>query len=360
MGGAASFLAQDEPVPSSRNYDRAGPKVGGAGEIHMLIVALDYKQTANPLSCSIDGKNMEKLARQCGVQDLVSMYDEQCTREAVLAAIEAVGGRCGEDDYFVLYYSGHGTQVDDEDGDEDEGQDEALCLVSPDGQISFDTLLVDDDLAEALTDNIDEDARIIVLTDCCHSGTICDFEKDIWDGRHAISIAGCLDSQTSGDIGKGGIFTHSMLLAIDQLQDAGEEDYSVGMLFNGTLENDNKVFNSAQDITLKAPPGFSPDRMAWPLTPEGEYQAPLTQAAQQAAPPGSDVDANQGIQMAMQNPALLAQLGISPSVVNAISTSGLVDALGDGKIDPKKLVQAGVNCYRSGGCDPIIRMLSQR
>merc|ERR1712032_1584467 len=163
-------------------------------------------------------------------------YDEQCTKENVLAAIEEVGRRCGEDDYFVLYYSGHGTQVDDEDGDEDEGKDEALCLVSPDGQISYETLLIDDDFAEHLTDSIDESARIIILTDCCHSGTICDFDKEIWEDREAISMAGCLDNQTSGDIGKGGIFTHSMLLAIDQLQDAGEEDYSVGMLFNGTPE----------------------------------------------------------------------------------------------------------------------------
>merc|ERR1712032_434042 len=176
-------------------------------------------------------------------------YDEQCTKENVLAAIEEVGRRCGEDDYFVLYYSGHGTQVDDEDGDEDEGKDEALCLVSPDGQISYETLLVDDDFAEHLTDSIDESARIIILTDCCHSGTICDFDKEQWEDRHAVSIAGCLDGQTSGDIGKGGIYTHSMLLAIDQLEDAGEEDYSVGMLYNATLENDDKVFNSKQETT---------------------------------------------------------------------------------------------------------------
>jgi len=358
MGADASkFVAEDEPVPSEKNYDRRAPKVDQTGEVHMLIVALDYKQTSNPLTCSIDGRNMEKLASQCGVQDLVSLYDEQCTRENVLAAIQDVGGRCGENDYFVLYYSGHGTQVDDSDGDEDEGQDEALCLVDPQGQISYDTLLIDDDLAEALTEEIDENARIIVLTDCCHSGTICDFDKDIWEDREAISIAGCLDSQTSGDIGKGGIFTHSMLLAIDQLQDAGEEDYSVGMLFNATLENDDKVFNSAQDITLKAPPHFSPDKMAWPLTPDVNYQAPLTQAAQQAAPPGSSVDANTGIQMALQNPALLQQLGISPNVMNSINQSGLVAALTDEKIDPERLFKAGLKCYQSGGCDPVLQAI---
>merc|ERR1711920_1130809 len=135
------------------------------------------------------------------------------------------------------------------------------------------------------------------------------------------------------------------------------EDYSVGMLFNGTLENDDKVFNSAQDITLKAVPGFSPDKMAWPLIPDVEYKAPLTQAAQQVAPPGSNVDANTGIQMAMQNPALMQQLGISPNVQNAISSSGLAAALTAEKIDPAQLLQAGWNCYQAGGCDPIIKLI---
>lgn len=347
------FRALNEEIPADGIYDRSAPKVSGEGEIHMLIVALDYKRTQNPLTCSQDGRNMEALARQCGVTDLVSMYDEQCTKEAVLAAIGQVGGRCGEDDYFILYYSGHGTQVNDEDEDEDEGQDEALCLVDGQGQVSRSTLLIDDDLAEILTGAVDEDARILVLTDCCHSGTICDFDKEIWAGRQACSIAGCLDSQTSGDMGKGGIYTHSMLLAIDQLEDAGQEDYSVGMLYNATVENDDKVFNSAQDITIQCPPDFTPHEMAWPLIPDGfNYLAPLTQAAQQAAG-GQEVDTQAAVQMAAQNPQLLAQVGIQPSVINAVDTSGLIAALSEDKIDPEKLLKAGYNFYKSGGCEPI-------
>jgi len=346
----STFVSEDEPVPSESNYDRPCPKIAETGAVHMLIVALDYKKTANPLSCSVDARNMARLAAQCGVQDVVEMYDEECTAESVLAAIAEIGERCGEDDYFVLYYSGHGTSVEDEDGDEDDGMDEALCLVDSQGQISRETLLVDDDLAEALTSDIPEGARIIVLTDCCHSGTICDFDRDIWAGREAISIAGCLDAQTSGDIGRGGIFTHSMLLAVDQLEDAGEEDYSVGLLFNATLENDAKVFRSPQNITLKAPPHFAPDRMAWPLVPDGDYRAPLTQAAQRAAPLGGVADTSAGgLQMAMQNPQVLQSLGIQPSVVAAVSSSGLLAALTDDKINPLKLLKAAHKCYKVAG-----------
>mmetsp|Transcript_99558 Transcript_99558/g.285983 ORF Transcript_99558/g.285983 Transcript_99558/m.285983 type:complete len:357 (-) Transcript_99558:105-1175(-) len=329
-------------VASDRLYDRAAPAVSGDGEVHMLIMALDYKNTASPLTCSMDGRNMQILARACGVQDCVAMYDTQCTKDNVFRAIEEVGGRCGADDYFVVYYSGHGTNVEDEDGDETDGEDEAFCFVDPMGRISRDTFMTDDEFAEAVINATDNGVRIVILTDCCHSGTIADLDKDEWGQREVVSIAGCLDSQTSGDMGRGGIFTHSMLLAIDQLQDAGQDEYSIGMLHNATLENDNRVFNSAQDITIQWSSATKPNRLAWPLIPTGEYRAPLTQAAQSTGA----TNAEEAIQQAMINPQLLAQLGIKPQLVQFINTAGLTT----GKVDPEQLLKAGLECYMAGGC----------
>ena len=37
---------------------------------------------------------------------------------------------CSLGDYFVVYYSGHGTSVDDVNKDEIDGKDEALCLMT--------------------------------------------------------------------------------------------------------------------------------------------------------------------------------------------------------------------------------------
>merc|ERR550532_218698 len=106
--------------------------------------------------------------------------------------------------------------------------------------------MVDDDFSELLTGAFEEEVKIIILTDCCHSGTIADFETGDWTNRQAVSITGCLDDQTSGDIGKGGIFTHSMLLAIGALKDDGEDSYSVAKLYNRTIEKDDEVFASKQ------------------------------------------------------------------------------------------------------------------
>uniref|UniRef100_A0A7S2HK95 Peptidase C14 caspase domain-containing protein n=1 Tax=Zooxanthella nutricula TaxID=1333877 RepID=A0A7S2HK95_9DINO len=342
--GAAQALKQtNQPVASVANYLRRAPATSGDGDVHMLIFALDYKRTSNALTCSMDGRNMEALARACGVTDCVAMYDEQCTKDAAFRAIQQVGARCGDDDYFIIYYSGHGTSVEDSDGDEEDGQDEAFCFVDPAGQISCDTLMTDDEFAECVAGATEEGVRIVILTDCCHSGTIADLEKDEWEQREVVSIAGCLDGQTSGDMGKGGIFTHALLLAIDQLQDAGTDDYSIGMLYNLTLDKDNKVFNSAQDITIQTSRAVKPDGMAWPLIPKTDYKAPLTQAAQQAGGGGT---AEEAMQQAMVNPQLLQQLGIKPQLAQFINSSGLQS----GEIDVKQFLKAGVECYMAGGC----------
>lgn len=267
------YKATNQPVDEDPDYDDDGKT---SGEVYVLICALDYKRTNNPLSCSIDGQNMQKLIANCGIpaENVTAMYDEQCTKDNVEAAIAEVGGKCGEGDYFVFYYSGHGTNLQDLSGDEDDGQDEAFCFVTEDGQINYESCMTDDTFAECITGATDEGVKIIILTDCCHSGTIADFQKGEWTGRKAVSITGCLDGQTSGDIGKGGIFTHSMLMAVAQMQQDGEEEYSVGKLYNQTLEKDNSVFNSQQDITMQCSPGRVPNQMAWPLIPQGGYTAP--------------------------------------------------------------------------------------
>merc|ERR1719203_2294918 len=143
----------------------------------------------------------------------------------------------------------------------------------------METLMTDDEFSEAVCEATEDEARILILADCCHSGTIADLNKDIWEDRKVVSITGCLDSETSGDTGRGGIFTHSLLLAVDQLSDAEEDEYSVGLLYNACLENDNKVFQSAQNITIETSRAISPEQMAWPLLPKMDYKAPLSQAS---------------------------------------------------------------------------------
>mmetsp|Transcript_49011 Transcript_49011/g.137188 ORF Transcript_49011/g.137188 Transcript_49011/m.137188 type:complete len:356 (+) Transcript_49011:80-1147(+) len=346
----AALVKQNENVAADFNCG----SIPDDCTIHMIICALDYKRTSNPLTCTMDGDNMKKLAQQCAVEDLTVMYDEECTSEKVEDAIRDVASRVNDGDYFVFYYSGHGTSVDDEDGDEADGSDEAFCFVDPDGQISRDTIMTDDEFASIVSDCVPTTAKILILTDCCHSGTIADLKKSDWQDHAALSIAGCMDSQTSGDVGTGGIFSHSMLLAIQKIQEE-EEEYSAGLLYNTTLAYDNAVFNSKQDITIQCSRSCRPDTFAWPLVPTQPYKSPMAQAiskvsgeqSEQVMTYGAPGEGGLGgalgnvVNLAMANPQLLQQAGINPALAQ-LAASGM-----SGDIDVQSLMQAGAS---SGAC----------
>lgn len=249
----------------------------GSGQVRVLMTCLDYKETEQPLTATADGKNIKVLLDACGVTDITYLENLECTKDNVGDALEAVIDACEEGDFFIYYYSGHGTQVPDKDGDEADGKDEALCLVDGDtGQIGYDTVMIDDDFCDIVTTALAEKPWLpsLIITDCCHSGTIADTTDADWDGLQVVALSGCTDEQTSGDTGKGGIMTASLLYAIDQLQDEGKTDYTVAELYNYTLDNDDLEFASAQDISISASPNFAPNMMPWPLIPKKEWSAP--------------------------------------------------------------------------------------
>lgn len=282
--GNGTSKLQNRELAIDENEDEDHPEgvlttaKGGDVEVYMVCIALDYPGTGNELTCTKDGDNMMELWQACGLpaQNVKKLFNNDGNKEAVYQAVQELGSRCKAGDYFIFYYSGHGTSVPDKDGDEEDGKDEAFCLVTPDGKLDYEGFMTDDEFADLMTDqsNIPEGVKIIVLSDCCHSGTISDFDSDDWGSIVACSMSGCEDSQTSGDTGNGGIFTHSLLMAIDDYCSSGQEGYSVGQLYNKTLEYDDSVFDSAQDITCAPSNALgNVSAMAWPLVPES-YTAP--------------------------------------------------------------------------------------
>lgn len=213
------------------------------------------------------GRMMMELARDSGITDVTEISRRDCTHAKVKAAIETVAGRCDANDIFVFYYTGHGDTVADQDGDEDDGTDEALCLVGEDGHIGEDTYMRDDHFSQYIYDNCQAE-NVLVLMDCCHSGTIVDLDKPNWEGHHCISISGCKDDQESAGTGSGGLLTTSICNAVKTLYEAGHHQYSVGLLYNQMLAHAKvmkKQFGSKQKIQLHTSPHITPDTMCWPL-----------------------------------------------------------------------------------------------
>lgn len=89
------------------------------------------------------------------------------TRAGVLAALDRFVREAKPNDTVYLHYSGHGSQVEDLNGDEPDGLDETL--VPQDGR-SGDVPDITDDELDALFARLRVAEAVIVL-DSCHSGT---------------------------------------------------------------------------------------------------------------------------------------------------------------------------------------------
>ena len=127
----------------------------------------DYPGTGNDLSgCVNDANDWKDALEQRGFQT-VTIVDEQAKKDDMVAAISKIVADTGKDDITVITYSGHGTWVVDEDGDELDGRDEALCPYD----IMEGNILTDDELYEIFSQR-SWGARIIFISDSCHSGSV--------------------------------------------------------------------------------------------------------------------------------------------------------------------------------------------
>lgn len=102
-------------------------------------------------------------------ENITKLVDAHATCKKIIAAFEAelVNG-LGEDDVAIFYYSGHGSFVPDLNGDERDKFDEILCPFDINAR-DVSTWLTDDILYNLIRRV--KAGRILVVLDCCHSGT---------------------------------------------------------------------------------------------------------------------------------------------------------------------------------------------
>jgi hypothetical protein len=128
-----------------------------------LVSAAHYGGWDGPLeACENDARDMAALAKSRGIKPAM-LLTKKATRKAVLAALRGAAKALKSGDLFFMTYSGHGGQVTDVTGEEDDKKDETWCL--------WDGQLIDDELYMELA-AFKPGVRIVVLSDSCHSGTV--------------------------------------------------------------------------------------------------------------------------------------------------------------------------------------------
>ena len=216
--------------------------------LHIGVNVVDpdhYRGWSGPLKgCENDATAMHALASGEGF-DATLMLTAAATRASVSEHISNAASELGDGDFFFLTYAGHGGQVKDVDGDEDDQKDETWCL--------YDGQLLDDELS-VLWAGFDKGVRILLLSDSCHSGSVSkggaivddvedpeeegvayrymprdaavetyrknrgfysEIQLDLPDPRPTISatvrlISGCQDHQRSSEKDGNGLFTRAL------------------------------------------------------------------------------------------------------------------------------------------------------
>jgi hypothetical protein len=153
------------------------------------------------------------------------------TRENIIGELKKIVAETSTLSEIWIHYSGHGTGIQDLNGDETDKKDEAIV---PSNYMSA-GIINDDELFEIIKEI---KCTAIICFDCCHSGTGIDLQYSFsYNGSSFIQslnnskqlsnnriffFSGCKDSQTSADAYNGeskqavGAFTDSLLRALRQ------------------------------------------------------------------------------------------------------------------------------------------------
>jgi hypothetical protein len=114
------------------------------------------------VACEFDANDMAKLAEGKGFKT-TTLLTREAKADALLGEVGKAAEALDDGDILVCTYSGHGGQVPDANGDEDDRMDETWVL--------YDRQIVDDELY-AQWAKFKPGVRVAIFSDSCHSGTV--------------------------------------------------------------------------------------------------------------------------------------------------------------------------------------------
>ncbi|MFE5407013.1 caspase family protein [Streptomyces sp. NPDC056580] len=116
------------------------------------------------IACENDARDMDQLAKEAGFQDRTTLLTADATVDNVTKELRKAARTLAAGDLLFFTYSGHGGQIPDLNGPEDEPDrlDETICL--------YDREYIDDEIYKEF-EGFAEGVRILCLLDSCHSGS---------------------------------------------------------------------------------------------------------------------------------------------------------------------------------------------
>jgi hypothetical protein len=206
-----------------------------------LLVGINYSSIPQIKlnGCISDIINMSNTLQDAfdyASSDIIMLRDDYTnpnispTRANILNSLTNLVSQSANLSEIWFHYSGHGSQVNDLNGDEVDKLDEIIVPLD----YSRNGFITDDEIFNIIKNS---KCKTVLLFDSCHSGSICDLQysfdytngkivgstntnKSITTNPNIICFSGCKDAQTSADVyvqteaRSVGAFTASFLLAL--------------------------------------------------------------------------------------------------------------------------------------------------
>lgn len=149
-----------------------------------LIVAIDnYPKGSGweKMHGTNDSRLIEKhlLSTAFSSRNIRKLHNEQATKKNIVNELKQLHSSCSADDYVHIHFSCHGQQMIDDNGDEEDGLDEAL--IPYDAQFWYKpgiyegaNHLRDDELGvwiKNIREKTGGKGTVMITLDACHSGT---------------------------------------------------------------------------------------------------------------------------------------------------------------------------------------------
>lgn len=179
-----------------------------------LLVGINYIGTPYALNgCINDTISMkERLIASYGfrgedIEIINDTTEKKPTKQNIITGLNSLIANSKPGDTLVFLYSGHGSNLKDRNKDEWDGFDE---LIVP---LDF-NYIVDDEIL-GIVKNVKKGVNMLMIFDCCNSGSIVDLKYQYLDTMkrtsltinnvskelqgNIVCISGCQDNQTSAD-----------------------------------------------------------------------------------------------------------------------------------------------------------------
>jgi len=169
--------------PAETSPERPGPAetAPAAPDRHALLVGIEayFREQSGWPRLTGPHADVEALSTALverggfAPENIRRLFDHEATRVGILDAFRDLVDAAAPGDLLLFYYSGHGSQIADDSGDEAaDGLDETLVpfdAVLPSGMRND---LRDDEIEDLIALANRKTDRVVLIFDCCNSGTV--------------------------------------------------------------------------------------------------------------------------------------------------------------------------------------------